>query len=226
MLKYNSSYAPISYLWVFSKQVYFQLIGYVIIHLFLAKPLEDLNALKIAFQVYFFREIEQMVFCCHDFTGENYTHWCHGECLYEQTRNRTHDWSNFPYETHKILHAKNKYNFLLFSLSLFFASLLFCIFLLQFYYREDRGTLVFKFGVKDLYHLGTCCHQLLDITFKHASTTPPFLFEETWFSELQFDMKLHDFKYVRECKIFERHKIDLKCLFFKLPHLTHFLLFT
>ena len=163
------------------------------IHLFLAKPLEDLNALKIAFQVYFFREIEQMVFCCHDFTGENYTHWCHGECLYEQTRNRTHDWSNFPYETHKILHAKNKYNFLLFSLSLFFASLLFCIFLLQFYYREDRGTLVFKFGVKDLYHLGTCCHQWLDITFKHASTTPPFLFEETWFSELQFDMKLHDF---------------------------------
>ena len=85
----SSQYAPISYLWVFSKQVYFQLIGYVMIHLFLAKPLEDLNALKIAFQVYFFREIEQMVFCCHDFTGENYTHWCHGECLYEQTRNRT-----------------------------------------------------------------------------------------------------------------------------------------
>ena len=118
--------------WFMSLQTgFFQLIGYVMIHLFLAKPLEDLNALKIAFQVYFFREIEQMVFCCHDFTGENYTHWCHGECLYEQTRNRTHDWSNFPYETHKILHAKNKYNFLLFSLSLFFASLLFCIFLLQ-----------------------------------------------------------------------------------------------
>ena len=27
-------------------------------------------------------------------------------------KTRTHDWSNFPYETHKILHAKNKYNFL------------------------------------------------------------------------------------------------------------------
>ena len=121
----------------------------------------------------------------YDFTGENYTHhklmsW--RECLYEQTytKTRTHDWSNFPYKTHQILHAKNKYNFLLCSPSPYFLPLYYFAFS---YYNcssvviEDMS--IFPQQQVGLMTAPQACQQLLLRTFKHASTTPPFLFEET-----------------------------------------------